>query len=134
MPSKVLVAFECKPDRLTISGLEVIKQALVELGCNSVTAGTLDNALNILQKEKISAVICTLGLYDDTAFDLFKRAQRQNLVTMPFIIITVSQSFCQDDILTRACEGSGASYMNLGRFDSTREVQDELKKRLLLLR
>lgn len=133
MRSNVLVVMDIKPDRLTTTGLSLLNEALCSFGCNSVVARDSDDALRILSQDNISAVLCTVGLYNGTAFDLLQAAKAQKLVTMPFIVETVSQTPIQDQILNIGCESTGAIYFNMGNYDSTEEMRQELKKRLLRL-
>jgi DNA-binding response OmpR family regulator len=121
---------DIKPDRLTVTGLSLLREAIESFGCNSVVARDSFDALQILQSRDIDAVLCTLGLYDATAFDLLLSAKAQDLVNMPFIVVTVSQTPVHDKILSIGCESTGAVYFNLGNYDSVEEMRQELRKRL----
>jgi DNA-binding response OmpR family regulator len=116
---------DIKPDRLTVTGLSLLREAI-----ESVVARDSFDALQILQSRDIDAVLCTLGLYDATAFDLLLSAKAQDLVNMPFIVVTVSQTPVHDKILSIGCESTGAVYFNLGNYDSVEEMRQELRKRL----
>jgi|688.fasta_scaffold20992_8 DNA-binding NtrC family response regulator len=130
MTSNILVVMDIKPDRLTVTGLSLLREAIESFGCNSVVARDSFDALQILQSRDIDAVLCTLGLYDATAFDLLLSAKAQDLVNMPFIVVTVSQTPVHDKILSIGCESTGAVYFNLGNYDSVEEMRQELRKRL----
>ncbi len=131
MRLNILVVMDIKPDRLTITGLRLLNEAIHSFGYNPVVARDSDDALRILNEGNISAVLCTVGLYNGTAFDLLLAAKAQDLVSMPFIVVTVSQTPTQDQILTIGCESTGAIYFNMGNYDSREEMRQELKKLLL---
>lgn len=122
---------DIKPDKLTVRGLSLLKEAIESFGCNPVVARDSVDALRILKDNKIQAVVCTLSLYGATAFDLLLAAKARDLVTMPFIILTVSQTAAQDELIGLGCKASGAVYFNLGNYDSTEEMRGELRKQIV---
>jgi hypothetical protein len=132
MSSTVLVVIDIKPDKLTVTGLSLLKEAIHSFGYSAVVARDCSDALRILQDSKIDAVLCTLGLYEATAFDLLADAKAANLASMPFIVVTVSQTPIHDKLIGLGCEATGAIYFNMGNYDSTEEMREELKKRLLV--
>ncbi|HEY9681540.1 MAG TPA: hypothetical protein V6C86_08160 [Oculatellaceae cyanobacterium] len=132
MISNVLVVIDIKPDKLTVTGLSLLKEAINSFGCNEVVARDPEDALRILKDKEIVAVLSTLSLYDATAFDLLAAAKAQKLITMPFIVITICQTPLQDKLLALGCEATGALYFNLGNYDSTEEMRTALRKCMLL--
>jgi CheY-like chemotaxis protein len=125
---QVLFVADTKADRR----LKVLKQALQSLGCRTIVASGINNALGLLQCNEIRTVFCTLSVFRGTAFDLLSTAKARNLVSMPFVILTTSQTPSQDELLKKACTASGAAYMNLGRYDSQQELQCDLKSMMAI--
>jgi hypothetical protein len=90
-------------------------------------AATLSDALKTLQRDEICTVICTLSIGGLTAFDLIAKAKERNIrANMPFIVVTVSQTLVHEEVLTKACTLSGASYLNLSQYDFGEDLQHAL--------